>query len=348
MNDAPSNTPENTGARASETAVNGAASGPPSDNGSRERRGFPVPVKAIVAPSLLAFVCIYLLSGIYVVKPEQEALVTRFGELRLPPLPPGTHYRLPYPVDQVTYIKPNEVKSVTVGRPGMSEDEGEIEEYYVDTGLGEEFMTGDENIIHITMNIQYKVGDPGAYAKYLFNSVSPDLLVKLAAETALTDVVARTHVDDLMTSGKQWVLARIKDQAQKRIDRLDAGTVIIAANFASVSPPMEAVDAFKDVASALEDRDRFVNEATGEYNAAIPRARGEAEREKQEALALKESNINRAHGDADRFLATLHEFRSTEHTDISRLRLYIETMEEVMPRIKKYIVDTAPPDQPER
>lgn len=294
--------------------------------------------RIILVPSLLVFVCIYLLSGITIVKPEQEALVKRFGKLKAPPLLPGTHYCLPYPVDKVTYLKPKEVKSIMVGRPSMPEDEGEIEEYYIDSGLGEEFLTGDENIIYVTMNVQYKVNDPAAY---LFSGVFPEESVRLASESALTDVVARTHVDDLMTSGKQLVLADVRKQAQAQLDRLGVGVVIISATFANVSPPGDVVDAFKDVASALEDRDRFINEAVGEYNAAIPRARGEAERQKQEALGLKGSRVNRARGDADRFLATLQEYRMTGAGDLSQLRLYVETMEEVMPRMKKYIVDTA-------
>ena len=318
-------------------------------------------VKMVIVPSILVFIIIYLLSGICIVKPEQVAIVTRFGKLRPAPLPPGTHYRLPYPIDKVTYIKPNEVKSVVVGPPSSPEDEGEIETYYIQPGLGSEFLTGDENIIHITLNVQYKVGDS---AKYLFNTAPLRIhgsyatdqageLVRLAAEIALADVVAHTHVDDLITSGKQWVLNQVKERAQRQLDKFDAGALIISANFESVSPPAEVGDAFKDVASALEDCTRFVNEATGEYNAAIPRARGEAARQLQEALATKKASINRAQGDANRFLATLKEYRIAREAgedggaDISLLRLYIETMEEVMPRMKKYIVDTESPG-PER
>jgi len=313
---------------------------PAPSEGSAPRRGVPALVKTLVVPSLLVFVLIYLLSGISKVQPEQEALVTRFGKLQPLPLLPGIHYRLPYPVDRVTYIKPNEVKSVVVGKPLLLE-EGESEDPYArGAGLGEEFLTGDENIVHIAVNVQYKLGEA---ADYLFGSVSPEELVRLATEAALSDVVARTHVDDLITAGKQWVLAQVKEKAQERLDQYEAGVLITSANFEKVAPPTEVSDAFKDVASALEDRDRLVNEANGEYGAAIPRARGDAERQKQEARGLKESGINRARGDADRFLAQLEEFRQSGRSETSRLRLYIETMEEVMPRMKKYVMDTSPP-----
>jgi len=301
------------------------------------RRGVPGLLKTLVVPSLLVFLLIYLLSGICKVAPEQEALVTRFGKLQPAPLPPGIHYRFPYPVDRVTYVKPNEVKSIVVGRPLVFE-EGESEEpYSLSTGLGEEFLTGDENIVHISLNVHYKIGEA---ARYLFETVSPEALVQLATEAALADVVARTHVDDLITAGKQWVLAQVKEKAQDYLDAYGSGVLIMSANFEKVAPPNEVGDAFKDVASALEDRDRLVNEAMGEYNAAIPRARGDAERQKQEALAMKESGINRARGDADRFLAQLREFRQSGNSELSRLRLYIEAMEDVMPRMRKYVVDT--------
>jgi membrane protease subunit HflK len=294
----------------------------------------------VFGTSVAAFVLIYLASGVCIVKPEQQAFVKRFGELQPVPFSPGTHYRMPYPIDSVVYIKPNKVESVSVGTwTDMTKSaEGEP----IQVGLGTEFLTGDENIVHITLNVQYKVGDP---ADYLVTSTSPESLVRLATEMALTQVVAQTQVDDLLTSGKQWVLAQVKQRAQEELDDLNAGILIIAANFAGVTPPAEVADAFKDVASALEDRDRLINEAQGHYNEGIPRARGEAERQIQEALAHKKSTINRAQGEADRFLATLKEFQQARNARLSLLRLYTETMEEVLPGMKKYIIDRGhPPD----
>ncbi len=296
------------------------------------------PLMRVILISLAVFLLIYLLSGIRLIRPEELALVARFGKLRPVPLTPGTHYCLPAPIDRVTRIRPNEVKSVTVGARAIvtPPEEGEAVLEY-ESEETSELLTGDENIIHITLNMQYKVGEPAAY---VFNTQSPERLVKLAAEVALTDVVSRTPVDDLLTSGKQWVLAQVKEKTQSYLEQYGAGAMVISATFAGVAPPIEVDDAFKDVASALEDRDRRINEATGEYNAAIPRARGEAMQQVEEATAAKNARINRAQGDADRFLATLHEFRQAGNKETSLLRLYMETMEDVMPRLKKYIVQT--------
>lgn len=304
-------------------------------------------VRWLFLSTVIVFLGVYLLSGICVVKPEQEALVTRFGKLRPSPLPPGTHYRIPYPVDRVYYLRPNQVKSRTVGGRGdtVSEfdypiearaDDGEFEAAYYQDTTTSEFLTGDENIIHITLNVQYKVGRP---ARYLFSSRDPGRLVEMTTETALTTTVAQSHVDDLLTSGKQWVLAQVKQQAQGHLDRLGAGVAINSVTFADVSPPAPVVDAFKDVASALEDRDRLINEARGDYNEAIPRARGEADQQVQDALADKKSEINRARGDADRFLALYREYRQTGKSQASLTRLYLETLEEMLPMVRKYIVD---------
>jgi membrane protease subunit HflK len=299
-------------------------------------------VRRIAVSSLLVFLAVYLLSGIYVVKPEQQALIVRFGKLRPMVAMPGTHYRIPYPVDKVMYFKPSEVKSVVVGKPFYAE-EAQPEPYedagyygYYGEDLHREFLTGDENIIHITLNVQYRISDP---AKYLFAASSPERLVTYASEAALAHAVARTGVDTLLTSGKQLVLAEVKRQAQALLDKLDGGVAITLANFADVSPPAGVVDAFKDVASALEDRDRAINEAMGDHYEAIALARGEAEKTLAEAMGQKTGTINRARGATDRLLATLVEYRLAENPEISLLRLYVEAMENILPAMKKYVID---------
>ncbi len=301
-------------------------------------------IRTLVGLSAAVFMCVYVLSGICVVKPEQEALVTRFGRYHPPLLPPGTHYQLPYPVDRVTLLQPNQVKSVTVGaRAGAGSSstasttkEASGDRLYVDGGSASQYLTGDENIVHIALNVQYKIDNP---PHYLFQTASPDRLVEIAAETALTNIVAKTHVDDLLTSGKQWVLSKVKEQAQEQLNDLGAGIMVIATNFANVSPPGAVADAFKDVASALEDRDRLVNEAQGDYNEDIPRARGESSRQVQEAMAEKTGRVNRARGDADRYLSILREYEQAGHSETALVRLYLEHLEEALPGSKKYVID---------
>lgn len=299
-------------------------------------------LRPVLLSSVVAFVVIYLLSGIYVVKPEQQALITRFGKLRPLPALPGTHYHLPYPIDRVYLFKPNEVKSVVVGKPLFVDDAGpepsEYIGYYLEDTAERAFLTGDENIIHITLNVQYKVGDP---ARYLFSTTLADQLVAFAAETALARAVASTGVDALLTSGRQLVLAQVEEQAQGQLDELDAGVIIMRTSFGDISPPSPVIDAFKDVASALEDKDRKIHEARGNYNRAVALARGEASKTMSEAEGQKTSTINRALGDAERLLATLNEYRVSQTPHMTLLRLYLETIETILPKMKKYVIDTA-------
>jgi len=281
--------------------------------------------RAMAVLSVLAGLAVYLLSGVYVVKPEQQAVVVRCGKAVPGVVLPGTHYHLPYPVGEVFTLKPNEVKSVKIPDGPFFSD------------AGAEFITGDENIVHVALNIQYRVNDPKAY---VFRSTEVDGLVRVAAEAALTDTIARTHVDDLLTSGKQTVLTRVKGLCQADLRSWNTGVEIISANFASVSPPAEVSDAFKDVASALEDKDRIVNEALGDQNQALHQARGQAHQTVSEAEALRTGNANRATGEAARFRRVLAEYRQSGGRDLTRARLYIEAMEKILPGVRKYLIDS--------
>ena len=256
---------------------------------------------------------------------------------------------MPWPIDKVYYIKPNEVKSVLISQAALYAGEAEIEgeipedepegEQYAETPrLGAEFLTGDENIIHIALHVQYRISDP---AKYVFRCANQAKLVRDASEMALADTLARTHVDEVLTTGKQVVLNRVKTLSQERLESLAAGVDIISVNFASVSPPADVSDAFKDVASALEDRDRIINEAEGDQQEAFHRARGKAQQQISEATADRDSKINRAKGETDRFLAVLAEYQQSGRSETSLTRLYLEAIEEVLPRTQKYIIDTA-------
>jgi len=321
-------------------------------NADPDSRSYPFPrpsarvVKTVMRFSAVAGIAVYLLSGVYGVKPEQQALVTRCGKLLPLAVRPGTHYHLPYPIDRVYYLKPNEVKSVVIAAtllPSDDEPEGEALEFEGATGayygepqdIGAEFLTGDENIIHIALTVQYRIGDPG---QYVFRCPRPEKLVTCAAEMALTHTVAQTPVDDLLTSGRHLVLAEVKRQTQETLTDWKAGIEIISANFASVYPPAAVSDAFKGVASALEDRDRIINEARGDQNETVHRARGTAQKTISEAMAFREAKVNRAKGETDRFLAVLQEYCRTGKSTVSIARIYTEAMEEIMEGAKKYFI----------
>lgn len=303
-------------------------------------------IRAVVWFSVVAAIAVYLFSGIYVVKPEQNALVLRCGKQLPRAIPPGTHYHLPWPIDRVYYFEPNTVKNIVISQPAIfseAEIEGEVieeeaegEQYDGGRVMGAEFLTGDENIIHIALDVQYRIGDP---SQFVFGTTSPEKLVKAAAEMALAATAAHTPVDDLLTSGKRFVLARVKEACQNQLHFLEAGIEVIGVNFASVFPPAEVSDAFKDVASALEDKDRIINEAVGDQNEALYRARGNAQKQMSEAEGYRESKVNRAKGETDRFLTVLTEYRESGESVVTLNRLHIEAMEEVLSRVKKYLID---------
>ena len=289
--------------------------------------------------TVVVLLLLYFFSGIRVIGPDEQALVLRLGKKMTLPLLPGTHYTLPYPIDRVYIHKPNEVKNVSVGLSdqfvhsaarGQGVSRG-------GTNVGPEFLTGDENIIHLELNVQYQIGDPAAYH---FRTIDTERLIVVACDNALTAEVASTHVDDILTSGRHVLSARVKASAQTELDHVGAGVSLISINLAKTIPPTHVAAAFKDVASALEDHDRLINEASGQYNEAIPEARGEAMRIVQEALADRNGKIKRAQGESARFLKTLQELEQTEHPELAILRLYLESMEQLMPKTRKYVIDT--------
>jgi len=286
--------------------------------------------------SMLFALVVLILSGIVVIKPDQQGVVLRCGRMRPDILRPGTHYCVPW-IDRSIVLRPNTIKTLLVGQLMRDPDEdGDILDPYIDPQhLGNEFLTGDENIIYIVLNVQYRVADPKCY---LFASKSPKNVFRRCAEEVLNDAVARTQVDVLLTSGKQIVLTEVHRRLQEHSDDLGIGIEVVSVSFSSVMPPDRVADAFRDVASALEDKDRLINEANGQYNQVIPWARAEADRQKQEAAAASKSGINRALGEAARFQALLKEFESSAKPSLAMLRLYLETMESVLPKTRKLIL----------
>ena len=194
-------------------------------------------------------------------------------------------------------------------------------------------LTGDENIVDAEMIVQYKIKDP---VEYLFNIVLPELTVRQAAEASLRTVVGRNRIDETLTTGKFAIQEETKLQLQSILDKYESGIHIVAVQLQDVSPPKEVIGAFKDVASAKEDKNRMINQAEGYRNDVIPKARGEAEAMIRDAEGFRDSRIKRAEGDAAKFTTILKEYNKAK--SITEKRLYLETMEKVLPDIEKIIV----------
>jgi membrane protease subunit HflK len=290
---------------------------------------------AVPAWRKLAFVCgmvfmvLYLLSGTYVVQPNEQGVVRRFGRVVNDRVMPGIHYHLPWPFERVNCPKTLQVKVMSVGFRMVDRIKG-LSPQPEETQM----LTGDENIINVQMIVQYRVENPRAY---LFAIEAPHWLVRKAAEACLTEIIGSMGVDQVLTTDKLVIQERLKEEAQAILDQYNCGLRIAGAYFQDISPPEEVAFAFRDVASAREDRSRLVNEAYGYRNERLPQVRGQAQKMIQEAEAYYIERVNRAQGEADRFLSLLREYRKSK--GVTETRLYVETMEKIFPQIRKYVLD---------
>jgi len=197
-----------------------------------------------------------------------------------------------------------------------------------------QFVTGDENIIEVQLLIQYVVKDP---ARFLYSTEEPHWLVRKVGEAVLTEKIAALDVDELLTTAKIEVAAAVRTNAQEVLDSYGAGMEIVAAHLQEINPPREVADAFRDVASAREDRSRIIQEANGYANRVVPMARGEAQRLVTSAEGYRTEKAKTAEGEAHRFRATVVEY--WKGPEAARQRLYLEVMEEVLSVVRKYVVD---------
>lgn len=290
--------------------------------------GFPA-VKRLSRVVAIAVVAMYALSGIYVVQPDERGVVKRFGRVVADDLAPGIHYRLPWPIDSVEKPQVTAIKRMSIGYRivdqvrGIAPESSEVQ-----------FLSGDENIIEAQLLIQYVVKDASSY---LYAVEDPHWLVRRAGECALTEKIATLGVDEILTTAKFEIERAVKGGAQEVLDSYGAGIEIAAAHLQDVSPPREVADAFRDVASAREDKNRIIHEANGYLNRVVPTARGEAEQMVIMARGYKSEKIDGARGRAGRFATMLAEYRKTK--DATRTRIYLEAMEEALARVTKYVLD---------
>ncbi len=288
--------------------------------------------KLRIPGSLVAIIIIgiWLATGIYIVGPDERGVILRFGRLNRVTLP-GPHYRLPWPIEESFTPKVTEVKRLEVGFRTI--DPGPPARYR--DVLPESLMlTGDENIIDLDMIVQYRILDA---FKYLFRVRNPNKTVRLAAEASLRQVIGSKPIDEALTKGKFEIQEETRELLQGILDKYDSGLQVVAVQLQDVTPPRQVSDAFKDVASAREDKNRLIREADGYRNSIIPETRGEVAQIVNLAEAYRKEKILKAEGDASRFKQILTEYRKAK--DVTRTRLYLETMEEVLPDIEKYIME---------
>jgi membrane protease subunit HflK len=306
---------------------------------------------------------VYLLSGVYTVEPGEVAVSRIFGKEVRQSIPEGLHYRLPWPVEAIEKVNVSEIRRVDVGLPssegtllfpkkgssapraGAGNKGGHEMHGRISTAsespdpnpmpARNQFFSGDENILEIRMNIQYQIKDA---SDYLFNINSPDSLVPSAVRAAVTEFFGQMPVEDLLTVAKSQIQKRIALKAQNMLDGYGTGLYIVSVNLQEVNPPKDVAQAFRDVASAKEEREEKINKAQGYWNTVIPEARGKAHKLISAAEGYQEEVINQARGDAEKFSAMLSEYQRAEK--VTEYRLYLETIEMILAKAKKFVVDS--------
>ena len=270
-------------------------------------------------------------SGFYRVQPDQQGVVLRFGEW-VNTTQPGLNWHLPYPIETVETPSVEAINSIDIGfRPVGAATRGTSRRDVEEESL---MLTGDQNIIDIDFTVLWKISDAG---RFLFNIREPEATVKIAAESAMREIIGRTDIQPALTEARQEIEINARELLQQVLEDYQAGIEITQVQLQEVQPPAPVIDAFNDVQRSLLDRDRLRNEADAYRNDIIPRARGEAQRTIQEAQAYRERLINEADGEAQRFLSVFTAYQ--QNPEVTRRRMYLETMQQVFQDTDTVILD---------
>ena len=285
--------------------------------------------RRLILLGLIILMGLWVATGFYRVNPQQQGVVLRFGEW-IRTTGPGLHYHLPFPIEQVLTPDVTRDNRLEIGFrdvAGSSATRRDI----ADESL---MITGDENIVDIDFVVFWRISDAG---EYLFNLADPDETIKVAAEAVMREIIGQTAIQTALTEGRQNVQFAVREKLQELLDDYRAGVRVREVQLLAVDPPSDVIDAFNDVQRARQDRDRLKNQAEAFRNDIVPRARGQAAQLIAEAEAYREEVMNRAKGDASRFDQVFSAYEANK--DVTRERIYIETIEEVFGNIEKIIID---------
>ncbi|MFM2354852.1 MAG: hypothetical protein RLZZ528_588 [Pseudomonadota bacterium] len=267
----------------------------------------------------LAVVALWAFQSFYTVKPEEQSVELLLGEFSGIG-EPGLNFA-PWPVVTAEVIPVSPERTVDIGVGGTGSDAGLM-------------LTGDENIVDIDFQVVWNVSDP---QKFLFNLRDPELTITAVAEASMREIIAKSQLAPILNRDRGVISSQLQEQIQSTLDSYNSGLNVVRVNFNRADPPREVIDAFKNVQSAEQERDRLQKEADAYANTVVAGARGEAAQVMEEAEAYRAQVVNEAEGEASRFTSVLTEYQKAP--EVTRKRLYLETMEEVMGRIDKVILD---------
>ena len=282
---------------------------------------------------VLGAVVLWLLSGFFRVEPDEVGVVMRFGKA-VREVQPGLNYHMPYPIETALTPKALQVRKIDVGMR-IVEDlrRGTTVRDVPEESL---MLTGDENIVDVDFSVLWRI-KPAGVGEYLFNIQNPEGTVKAVAESAMREVIGRSEISAVLTLRQPIELA-VQELMQKTLDQYGAGVLIQQVQMQKVDPPQQVIDAFRDVQAARADLERAVNEAQTYANRVVPEARGKAARIIQDAEAYRSQTVAEATGQTSRYLKIFDEYKKAP--DVTRLRMYLETMERVLGGADKIILDS--------
>jgi membrane protease subunit HflK len=274
---------------------------------------------------------VWLASGIYVVQPDEQGVVQRFGAF-VKRTSPGINYHLPWPIESVQTPQVTREQQLNIGYRAETPNGRDIPEESL-------MLTGDENIVDINFTVFWAIKDAGAF---LFNVENPadalDATIKAVAESAMREVVGKNQIEPILTENREAIQDEVRTLMQTTLDAYSAGVTITRVQMQKADPPSQVIDAYRDVQAARTDQDRMRNEAEAYANRVIPEARGEAARIIQQSEGYKQQTVAEAQGEAQRFIAVYEQFKKAP--DVTRRRMYLETMQQVLSGMNKVIVDS--------
>ena len=283
--------------------------------------------------AILAFL-FWVGSGIYFVQPDELGVVLRFGEY-VRDAKPGANYHLPYPIETVLTPKVTRVNRIDIGMR-VVEDSRRGGSSMRDLPEESLMLTGDENIVDVEFTVLWRI-KPDGVADFLFNIQNPEGTVKAVAESAMREVIGRSNIQPILTAARTATELGVQELMQKTLDRYGSGILVQQVQMERVNPPAQVIEAFNDVQNAKIDYERLQNEAQTYANRVVPDARGRAAQIVQVAEGYKQQAIAEARGQSARFLKVYEEYAKAK--DVTRERLYLETMERILGGADKLVYD---------
>lgn len=283
---------------------------------------------------IVAFIILAIgsLGAFYTVQPDEEAVIIRLGRY-VATYGPGLHFKLPFGIDKKYIVKTELIHQMELGFRTLNVRTPRTQYSTRNFDVESLMLTGDLNVATVEWVIQYRIGNP---FKYIFNSRDPDKNLRDVAESIMRRVVGDKLVSEVLTTGRAKVAADAKILMQEILDKYDIGIKVVSVQLQEVSPPESVKQAFNEVNEAKQEQEKLINEAEEQYNKVIPNARGKAEEQISRAKGYAKALINRAQGDANKFKSVLEAYQRSP--DITRKRIYLETMEEIFTQMDQLTV----------